>query len=47
MVCTVANRIIAFKLKHVKEITSIYDELVIGLSKEQFINFHKYAFKSN
>ena len=47
MIRKVANGIIAFKLKNVKEIMSIYDEFVIGLSKEQFMNILKYVFKSN
>eukprot|EP01051_Picozoa_sp_SAG22_P001693 SAG22_NODE_69_length_22779_cov_71.088139_17_plen_84_part_00 len=29
---------IRYELKNVKEIMSIYDEFVIGLSKEQFMN---------
>eukprot|EP01052_Picozoa_sp_SAG31_P037963 SAG31_NODE_4987_length_2819_cov_1.180147_4_plen_65_part_00 len=34
MLRKVANGIIAFRLKIVKEILSIYDEFVMGLSKE-------------
>ena len=47
MIRKVANGIIAFKLKNVKEIMSIYDEFVIGLSKEQFMDILKYVFKKN
>ena len=35
------------KDKNVKEIMSIYDEFVIGLSKEQFMDILKYVFKKN
>ena len=45
MIRTVANGIIAFKLKNVKEILSIYDEFVMGLSKEQFMDILKYVYK--
>ena len=45
MIRKVANGLIAFKLKNVKEILSIYDEFVIGLSKEQFMNVLKYVYK--
>eukprot|EP01050_Picozoa_sp_SAG11_P011923 SAG11_NODE_1296_length_5271_cov_7.677688_2_plen_261_part_00 len=41
----VANGLIAFKLKNMKEILSIYDEFVIGLSKEQFLAILKYVYK--
>ena len=47
MIRKVANGIIAFKLKNVKEIMSIYDEFVIGLSKDQFMDILKYVFKKN
>ena len=45
MIRKVANGLIAFKLKNVKEILSIYDEFVIGLSKDQFMNVLKYVYK--
>ena len=45
MIHKVANGLIAFKLKNVKEILSIYDEFVIGLSKEQFMNVLKYVYR--
>lgn len=45
MIRKVANGIIAFKLKNVKEILSIYDEFVMGLSKEQFMDILKYVYK--
>ena len=35
MIRKAANGIIAFKLKNVKEIMSIYDEFVVGMTKEQ------------
>ena len=47
MIRKVANGIVAFKLKNVKEINSIYDEFIIGLSKEQFFKILKYVFKDN
>ena len=46
MIRKVANGIVAFKLKNVKEIMSIFDEFVIGLTKEQFINILKYVFQN-
>ena len=47
MIRKVANNgLIAFKLKNVKEILSICDELAIGLSKEQFMNVLKYVYRS-
>jgi hypothetical protein len=45
MIHKVANGLIAFKLKNMKEILSIYDEFVIGLSKEQFMNVLKYVYR--
>ena len=45
MIRKVANGLIAFKLKNVKEILSIYDEFVMGLSKEQFMDILKYVYK--
>ena len=45
MIRKVANGLIAFKLKNVKEILSIYDEFVMGLSKEQFMDILKYVCK--
>ena len=46
MIRKVANGLIAFKLKNVKEILSIYDEFVMGLGKEQFMNILKYVYKN-
>ena len=40
-----ANGLIAVKLKNVKEILSIFDEFVIGLNKEQFMNIIKYVLR--
>ena len=45
MIRKVANGLVAFKLTNVKEIISIYDEFVMGLSKEQFMAILKYVFK--
>ena len=45
MIRKVANGLIAFKLKNVKEILSIYDEFVMGLSKEQFFDILKHVYK--
>eukprot|EP01050_Picozoa_sp_SAG11_P012050 SAG11_NODE_1316_length_5219_cov_47.375708_1_plen_250_part_00 len=42
----VANGIVAFKLKNVKEIISIFDEFVVGLTKEQFLDILKYVYKN-
>jgi hypothetical protein len=33
-------------LKNVKEIQSIFDEYVVGLSKEQFIDILKYVYQT-
>ena len=46
MIRKVANGIVAFKLKNVKEIISIYDEVVVGLTKEQFLDILKYVYKN-
>jgi len=46
MIRKVANGIVAFKLKNVKEIMSIFDEFVIGLTKEQFLDILKYVFQN-
>ena len=46
MIRKVANGIVAFKLKKVKEIMSIFDEFVIGLTKEQFLDILKYVFQN-
>ena len=46
MIRKVANGLIAFKLKNMKEILSIYDEFVIGLSKDQFMDILKYVYKN-
>ena len=45
MLRKVANGLIAFKLKNVQEIQSIYDEYVVGLTKEQFFEILKYVYK--
>ena len=45
MIRKAANGIIAFKLKNVKEIMSIYDEFVVGMTKEQFMQVLKYVYK--
>jgi hypothetical protein len=45
MIWKVANGIVAFKLKNVKEIMSIFDEFIVGLSKEQFIKILQYVCK--
>ena len=46
MIRKVATGLIAFKLKNVKEIQSIFDEYVVGLSKEQFIDILKYVYRT-
>ena len=46
MVRKVATGLIAFKLKNVKEIQSIFDEYVVGLTKEQFITILKFVYKT-
>ena len=46
MIRKAANGIIAFKLKNVKEIMSIYDEFVVGMTKEQFMQVLKYVYKN-
>ena len=46
MIRKVATRLIAFKLKNVKEIQSIFDEYVVGLTKEQFITILKFVYKT-
>ena len=45
MIRKAANGIIAFKLKNVKEIMSIYDEFVVGMTKEQFMQVLKYVYQ--
>ena len=47
MIRKVANGVVAFKLKNVKEINSIFEEFVVGLSKEQFFQMLKFVFRSN
>ena len=47
MIRKVANGIIAFKLKNMKEILSIFDEFVIGLSKDQLMEILKHVFRDN
>ena len=46
MIRKVATGLIAFKLKNVKEIQSIFDEYVVGLTKEQFITILKFVYKT-
>ena len=46
MIRKVATGLIAFKLKNVKEIQSIFDEYVVGLTKDQFIDILKYVYRS-
>ena len=46
MIRKVANGIVAFKLNNMREIMTIFDEFVIGLSKDQFMNIIKYVFKN-
>ena len=46
MLMKVANGLIAWKLKNVKEIQSIFDEYVVGLSREQFFNVLKFVCRS-
>eukprot|EP01051_Picozoa_sp_SAG22_P016296 SAG22_NODE_2274_length_2765_cov_5.855214_3_plen_75_part_00 len=46
MIRKVANGIIYWKLNNLKEIMTIYDEFVIGLSKDQFMNILKYVYKA-
>jgi hypothetical protein len=41
MLRKVANGLIAWKLKNVREILSIFDEFVIGMSREQFMSIFK------
>jgi hypothetical protein len=45
MIPKVANGLIAFKLKNVKEILSIFEEFVIGSNKEQFMDNLKYVYQ--
>ena len=46
MIRKVANGLVAFKLKNMKEILSIYDEFVIGLTKDEFMSILKYVYQS-
>ena len=46
MIRKVATGLIAFKLKNVKEIQSIFDEYVVGLTKDQFIDILTYVYRS-
>ena len=46
MLRKVANGLIAWKLKNVKEVESIFSEYVVGLSKEQFIDILKYVYQT-
>ena len=43
----VANGIVAFKLKNVKEIMTIFEEFVIGITKQQFMDILKYVYTGN
>jgi hypothetical protein len=43
MLRKVANGFIAWKLKNVKEIESIFAEYVVGLFEEQFFNILKFV----
>jgi hypothetical protein len=45
MLRKVANGVVAFKLNNMREIMTVYDEFVIGLSKEQFMDILKYVYK--
>jgi len=45
MIRKVANGIVAFKLKNVKEIMTIFDEFIIGLGKDQFFDVLKYVYQ--
>jgi hypothetical protein len=46
MIRKVAIGLIAFKLKNVKEIQSIFDEYAVGLTKEQFLTILKFVYKT-
>ena len=46
MLRKVANGLIAWKLKNVKEIESIFSEYVVGLSKEQFFDILKFVYRT-
>jgi hypothetical protein len=46
MIRKVASGLTAFKLKNVKKIQSIFDEYVLGLTKEQFIDILKYVYQT-
>ena len=46
MLRKVANGLIAWKLKNVKEIESIFSEYFVGLSKEQFFNILKFVYRT-
>eukprot|EP01050_Picozoa_sp_SAG11_P002901 SAG11_NODE_153_length_14352_cov_24.348323_8_plen_89_part_00 len=43
MIRKVANGVVAFKSKKNKEIVSIFDEFVVGLTKETFLDILKYV----
>ena len=45
MLRKVANGLIAWKLKSVKEIESIFLKCVVGLSKEQFFNILEFVYR--
>ena len=46
MLRKVVNGLIARKLNNVKEIQYIFDEYVVGLSREQFFNVLKFVCRS-
>jgi hypothetical protein len=46
MLGEVADGLIAWKLRNVKEIQSIFDKSVVGLSREQFFNILKFVYRS-
>ena len=46
MLRKVANGLIAWKLKNVKEIESIFSEYFVGLSKEQFFNILIFVYRT-
>jgi hypothetical protein len=46
MLRKVANGLIVWKLKNIREIESIFSEYVVGLTKDQFINILKYFYRS-
>ena len=47
MLRKVANGLIAWKLKNVNEIQSIFDEYVVDFSREQYFNILKFVYRSS